>query len=167
MRDRHNPPPYTLTQRTSAAPQHTASPCQVITNEWTSYMAATINPETADGLGGPLGWWRYTENLYRLVQAYRPKFLRSPMSTSFLRDWPWKFAYIRVECAPAEPFTNWCVFICVFMFGQIFGFCIFLDIWVLRDPTFPVQKKKSWRARQGHIQGLSLKKSVKNYTFVR
>ena len=68
-------------------------------------MAAIIDRETVDGLGGPLGWWRHTENLYRLVQACRRKFLRSPMSTPFLNDKTLKLC-TRVECAPAEPFTN-------------------------------------------------------------
>ena len=73
-----------------------------ITNEWTLYMATIIDPKIVDGLGGPLRWWRHTE---KLVQAYRPKFLESPMSTPFLSDKTLK-NYTRAECAPAEPFTN-------------------------------------------------------------
>ena len=83
---RNKPHHIARIQRTSAQAQHTAPPRQVITNEWT-YMATIIDPETAvGGLGGPLGWWRHTENLYKLVEAYRPKFVQSPMSTPFLRD---------------------------------------------------------------------------------
>ena len=67
-------------------------------------MAAIIDPETVDGLRGPLGWCRHTENLYRLIQFYRPYFLQGPMSTPFLRE-TLQFC-ARVECAPAEPFTN-------------------------------------------------------------
>ena len=67
-------------------------------------MAAIIDPESVDGLGGPLGWWRRTKNFYRLVQAYGPKFLQSPMPKPFLRE-NLKFC-TRVESAPAEPFTN-------------------------------------------------------------
>ena len=55
-------------------------------------MAAIIDPETVDGLGGPLRQWRHTENLYKLVQAYRPKFLQSPTSTPFLSDETLKFS---------------------------------------------------------------------------
>ena len=49
------PPPIARTQRTNAQAQHTDPPRQVITNEWT-YVAAIFDPETVDGLGGPLGW---------------------------------------------------------------------------------------------------------------
>ena len=83
----HPPPHIARTQRSSAGAHHAATSRQVITNEWT-YMAATIDPETVDGLGGPLGWWRHTENLYKLVRAYRSKFLQSPMPTPFLGDRP-------------------------------------------------------------------------------
>ena len=64
-------------QRTinSAQAQHTASPRQVTPNEWTLYMATIIDPETVDGVGGPLGW-------FKLIA---PKFLQSPMSTPFVR----------------------------------------------------------------------------------
>ena len=74
--DQHNPPikpaHSALAHRHSTQPP---PPGQVITNKWTLYMAAIIDPETVDGLGGPLGWWRHTENLYKLVRACRPKFL--------------------------------------------------------------------------------------------
>ena len=87
--ERHNPPHIARTQRTSAQPKHTASLRQVITNECTLYMATIIDPETVDSMGGPLGWWRHTENLYRLIQFYRPKCLQqSPMATPFLGDLP-------------------------------------------------------------------------------
>ena len=46
------PPHIARTQRTSAQAQHTASPHQVMTNESTLYITATIDPETVDGLGG-------------------------------------------------------------------------------------------------------------------
>ena len=93
-------------------------------------MATIIDPETAvGGLGGPLGWWRHTENLYKLVEAYRPKFVQSPMSTPFLRDKTLKLC-TRVECAPAEPFTNeWVLFIDLWLARYSSVFCIFLDLW--------------------------------------
>ena len=71
-----------------------------------------------------------------------PNFFKSPMSTLFVRE-TLKFC-TRVECAPAEPFTDELVFTYLFIFGQIFGFCIFWDIWVLKDPTFFPAKKKAF-----------------------
>ena len=57
-----------------------------------------------------------------------------------------------VSFAPAEPFTNRFFGSC--FFRQIFGFFFFfLDIWVLRDPTFAAKKKtknKNIRKRLGN-----------------
>ena len=118
----HPPPHIARTQRSSAGAHHAATSRQVITNEWT-YMAATIDPETVDGLGGPLGWWRHTENLYKLVRAYRSKFLQSPMPTPFLGDRPWIFAHVLMEPLPSPLRLNG--YNILFIVGQIFGF-IFL-----------------------------------------
>ena len=58
------------------------------------------------------------------------------MSTPFLRE-TLKFC-ARVSCAPAEPFT-------IFFFPpDIWVFVFFWDIWVLRDPTFPAKKNKTF-----------------------
>ena len=49
---------------------------------------------------------------------------------------------LRFYGAPAEAFTNGVS--CSFsFFRQIFQFCIFWDIWVLRDPTFRVKINKN------------------------
>ena len=96
------PPHIARTQRSSAQAQHTASPRKVITNEWTLYMAASIDPKTVDGLGCHLGWWRHTENVYKLVHVYRPNFLQSPMFTTFLSDIPWNFEHV-LNVPPQSP----------------------------------------------------------------
>ena len=57
---------------------------------------------------------------------------------------------------PCRAFYQWDLF--SFFFASYLGFCIFWDIWVLRDPVFPAKKKKnknkkkSSKARQGHIK---------------
>ena len=71
------------------------------------------------------------------------------MSTRFLRDRPW----------PCRAFYEW-VFCFFVFFARYLGFRIFWDIWVVRDPAFPVQKKKRKethfsKARQGRIKHMS------------
>ena len=69
---------------------------------------------------------------YRLVQGYRPRFLQGlSMSTPFIWDIPCFFA--RVYYSSAKPFT-------IKKKKELrhslhVGSCIFLYIWVLRDPT--------------------------------
>ena len=80
--ERHNPPHIARTRRASAQAQLTASPRQIITNEWTLYMVAVIDPETVDGLGGLLGvvapyrtstrWFKLSAQNSLRVQYPRP-----------------------------------------------------------------------------------------------
>ena len=85
---------------------------------------------------------------YKLVQAYPPKFLQSPMHTPFFRDTPWFLAHVFNVPLPNRLGMS-------FFFGQIFGVLYsFWDICVLRDPTFPAKKKEKkdpYRVREGHI----------------
>ena len=148
-RDRHNPRHGARTQRTSAKAQHTASPRQVITNECTLYMAAIIDPETVDGLGGPLGWYRHTENLYRLVQAFAPNSFKVQCPRRFLREKTLKIC-ARVECAPAEPFTNEWVFIhYLFIFWPDIWVLHFLGYLALKGSHISSEKKKHIRKGLG------------------
>ena len=114
------------TQRTSTQPQHTTIPRQVITNIWTVYMAAIIDPERVDCLDDLLGWRRHTENLYRRVQAYRPKFLQSPVSTPF---WEMELEMLHTSCwmCPCRALCEWMGFYFHYIFwGQIYlGFVLF------------------------------------------
>ena len=45
---------------------------------------------------------------------------------------------------PCRALYEWIGFIYLFIFDHLLGFCIFGGIWVLRDPTFPATRKKSF-----------------------
>ena len=75
---------------------------------------------------------------YRLVQDYRPKFLRIPILMTFLEDRPWNLAH--VLWAPADPLTIGVFFLCFLQ--QILRFlCFFFKIWVLWTMTMGT---RSW-----------------------
>ena len=94
------------TERTSAQAQHTALPRLVITNRWALYMAAILDAETADGLGGPLGWWRHIPRTYvQAVSSLSPQIPSESNVHAVFERYTLKFC-TRVECSPAEPFTN-------------------------------------------------------------
>ena len=64
------------------------------------------------------------------------------------------------------------VFVLFCFFARYLGFCILGDIWVLRDPTFLVKKKRKRLGRGtlntgAKFQGLTLKNGVDIWTFVR
>lgn len=48
----------------ATAQRVTVPPRQVITNEWVRYQITTIDPETVECAGGPLGWWRQIQDMY-------------------------------------------------------------------------------------------------------
>ena len=80
------------------------------------------------------------------------------------------FAHTRVLYPPAERLTNFS-----FFWARYLCFCIFYDIWVMRDPTFPAEEKKkfangsaaAYKIPVAKFQGISLKDGVDIWTFVR
>ena len=105
----------------------------------------------------------------RLVQAYCPKFLQSPVSTPFLRGRPWTFAHVFVMC-PSEPFT-----IFFSSSARHFGFCIFWGFLGLKGSHISSEKKTNTfvnGSAGAHytcaiFQGISLINGVDIWTFVR
>jgi len=105
---------------------------------------------------------------YRLVQAYRPKFVKHPMPTPFFEVYH-KFGRT-CSMSRCQPFTE-CI---VFVAGYVFFFILEVYIWVLGDPKFPakIQIKLSstaWKGLIEHVysQDLSPKNSVDIWTFAR
>ena len=139
-RDRHTPPPISRAQRISAQAQHTACPRQVLSNEWTLYMAAIIDPQS---------WWTgrpsWVVALYRKpLQAGSTVSPQIPSESNVhaIFETPWIFQFLHAcWMCPYRAHYELRAFIYLFVVGQIFGVCIFWGIWVWRDPTFPAKTK--------------------------
>ena len=104
---------------------------------------------------------------YRLVQAYNPNFLQSPMSTQFLRDRPIIFSHVFNVHLPS-------LFTTTFFCRQIFGFLYCLGTLGLTGSHISSYRKRNNRKRLERgtlntcaiLRVLSLKNDVDIWTFV-